>query len=276
MTNHRLDTSAYLARIGYSGPTTPTLDVLARLQRHHIEAIPFETLTMLVGEHVSLELPALQRKVIFERRGGYCFELNLLFLALLRDLGFDARPLTGRVTMGGPEDALTARTHTLLLVTIDGVRYTADVGFGGMTPTGPLRLDTEDEQATPHEPYRLTSKDGNYTLHARIGAAWRHYYMFDLTPPADVDFEVGNWYVSTHPDSPFRGQLIAARAEPGTRHALRGGEYTIHRLGAPSERRHLDEPDAVIALLKSAFHIDVPSTTKLRAAVTAALSATPA
>lgn len=269
----QLDVARYLSRIGYGGSTTASLETLAALQRHHTEAIAFETLSMLLGERVNLDLPSLQQKIVAGGRGGYCFELNLLFLHLLRALGFDARPLTGRVIMNGPEDASAARTHVLLLVTLDGARYTVDVGFGGMTPTGPLRLDTEDEQITPHEPYRLTSRDGAYTLRARIGDDWRHYYVFDLAPQADIDFEVGNWYVSTHPDSPFRGRLLAARAEPGMRHALRGGEYAMHRLGAPSERRRIEDPEDAMALLRSVFRIDVPDSPMLRSTLAAALAA---
>jgi len=271
----RLDIDAYLARIGYTGPAAPTLDTLATLQRRHIEAIPFETLAMLLGERVRLDLPSLQQKLLARGRGGYCFELNLLFLHLLRALGFDARPLTGRVIMNGPEDARPARTHVLLLVTVDGVRYTVDVGFGGMTPTAPLRLDTEDEQATPHEPYRLTLRDGSYTLRARVGDEWRHYYLFDLAPHAEIDFEVGNWFVSTHPDSPFRSRLIAARAVPGARHVLRDGEYAVHRIGAPSERRRIHDPEDAITLLRTVFRVDVPDDPKLVRPLAAALTQPP-
>lgn len=275
MPEDHLDIDAYLARIGYAGPTAPTLETLRALQFHHVRHIAFETLAMLTGEGVRLDLPSLALKIVAGGRGGYCFELNLLFLALLRALGFEVRPLTGRVTMHGPEHAMTARTHVLLLVTLDGVPYTVDVGFGGMTPTGPLRLDTEAEQATPHEPYRLTQKDGSYTLRASVGGSWRHYYLFDLAAPADIDFEVGNWYVSTHPASPFRGRLIAARVEPGLRYTLRGGEYAIHRPGAPSERRRLDDPDAVLALLRETFRIAVPEHPGLRSALATALAEPP-
>lgn len=270
----RLDIATYLSRIGYSGSTRASLETLAALQRHHVEAIPFETLAMLLGERVRLDLPSLQRKILVDRRGGYCFELNLLFLGLLRALGFDVRPLTGRVIMHGAEDDVcAARTHVLLLVTLDGVRYTVDVGFGGMTPTGPLRLDTEDEQATPHEPYRLTRREQTYTLRARIGDDWRHYYVFDLADHIDIDFEVGNWFVSTHPDSPFRGRLLAARAEPRVRHTLRGGDYARHHVGASSERRRIEDPDEAIDLLRTVFRIEVPQSPALRAPLAAALAA---
>lgn len=270
MTNN-VDVETYLSRIGYRGPRDPSLETLRELQRRHVETVPFETLAMLVGDRVRLDLVSLQNKILLSGRGGYCFELNLLFFHLLRALGFDARVLTGRVTMHGPEEAATARTHVLLLVTLGGVRYTVDVGFGGMTPTAPLMLDTEDEQPTPHETYRLTNRAGAYTLRARVGDEWRHYYLFDLAPPLEIDLEVGNWYVSTHPDSPFRGRLLAARAEPGVRHALRGAEYTRHEVGVSSERRRIETPEEATVLLRDVFRIEVPDTKALRSGLLAAI-----
>ncbi|MDP0953194.1 arylamine N-acetyltransferase, partial [Klebsiella pneumoniae] len=84
--------------------------------------------------------------MLLDGRGGYCYELNQMFLTLLQELGFDARGITGRVVMGGPADAHTARTHRLSLVTLDGARYITDVGFGGMVPSTPLLLDSEAVQ----------------------------------------------------------------------------------------------------------------------------------
>jgi N-hydroxyarylamine O-acetyltransferase len=264
MDNHRIDLTAYLRRLDYTGETAPTLGTLRALQLQHVMTIAFETLSPMLHDPVPLDLLALQRKVLHDRRGGYCFELNLLFLQLLRALGFDAQGLTGRVVMGGPEDAQTPRTHMLVLVTIDGTRYITDVGFGGMTPTGPLLLDSEDAQATPHEFYKVTQFDGRYTLRAQVNGEWRALYVFDLTPPADIDYEVGNWYVATHPDSPFIGQLVAARVGSGVRRTLHNGDYAIHHLDAASERRHLNDPDAVIELLRTAFGLSVPEDPRLR------------
>ena len=271
MNSDGINVPGYLARIEYAGSTTPSLETLAALQRHHISAIPFETLAMILGEPVRLDLPSLQHKVLDEGRGGYCFELNLLFLNLLRALGFDAHGLTGRVVMNTPPGVVPARTHVLTLVAIDGTRYIADVGFGGMTPTAPLRLDTDAEQETLNEPYRLARSGETYTLAARVEDAWRTLYVFDLTQPADIDFEVGNWYVSTHPASPFRDRLLVARSEPGVRHTVRGGEYAIHRAGQASERNRIENPDAMAELLQSTFRIALPEHPRLRNALGKAL-----
>ena len=272
MTSDRLNVPAYLARIGYTGSVAPTHETLATLQRQHISAIAFETLAMVLREPVRLDLASLQQKILDRGRGGYCFELNLLFLNLLRTLGFDAHGLTGRVVMNTPAGVVPARTHVLVLVTIDGTRYIADVGFGGMTPTAPLLLDTEEEQTTLNEPYRLVRSGETYALTARVDDDWRRFYVFDLARPADIDFEVGNWYVSTHPSSPFRDRLLVARSEPGIRHTLRGAEYAIHRLGRASERCRIESPDALVELLQSTFRIALPGHPGLRDALGNALA----
>lgn len=261
------DSIPYLHRLGYTAAPPPTLDTLSRLVRRHTEAFPFDTLSTFLQQPVPMDLPSLERKLLYEERGGYCYELNRLFLALLHRLGFDARPLTGRVVMGGPEDAITARTHMVVLVIVDGVRYLADVGFGGMVPTAPLRLDSEDIQATPHEPYRIVRQGQAYLLRAQVAGEWRALYRFDLQPQAEIDLEMGNWYVATHPDSSFRGRLTAARTGPGLRKALQGDRYSVHRLGAPSEQRRLGSADGIIAVLRDEFGIRAPSHPALAAAL---------
>ncbi|MDH5823680.1 arylamine N-acetyltransferase [Luteimonas sp. RD2P54] len=256
---------AYLQRLGHAQPPPPTLDTLRELQQRHTAEFPFETLSTLLGEPVPLDLPALERKLLHDRRGGYCYELNGLFMALLRELGYEVRALAGRVVMDGGADA--ARTHLLLLVTVDGVRHLADVGFGGLVPTAPLLLDDRGEQATPHESYRLDHDDGEYALHARVMGEWRPLYRFDLQPQSAVDCEVGNWYVSTHPASPFLGHLRAARTGPGIRKVLLNGRYSLHRIGERSERRELPDADAVLEVLGREFDLHPPQDPGLREAI---------
>jgi N-hydroxyarylamine O-acetyltransferase len=265
--HHMLDLDTYLKRLGYSSAPPPTLETLRELQLRHTAEFPFETLSTMLRAPVQVDPPAVQDKLLRQGRGGYCFELNRLFLLLLQALGFEARGLTGRVVMGGPEDALTARTHMLVLVTLDGTRYITDVGFGGMVPTGPLLLDSEAEQATPHEPYRLTLVDGTYTLRALVTGSWRAMYVFDLQAAADIDYTVGSWYVSTHPDSPFLGQLIVARTGHRLRKTLNNGSFAIHRLGVASERVQLRDVDAVLEVLRDEFAIQVPEHPGLRAII---------
>lgn len=272
MTPQLHDLDLYLHRLGYDAAPAPTLDTLRELQLRHTSTFAFETLAALLHAPVAVDLRSLQQKLLHDGRGGYCYELNRLFLALLQDLGFEARGVTGRVVMGGPEDALPARTHLFVQATVAGAPYLADVGFGSMVPTGPLRLDSEQAQATPHGDYRVSRFGEGYILRARVGDEWRGLYVFDLQATAEIDYVVGNWYVSTHPESPFRGQLFAARMGPGVRKTLRNGSYAVHRLGAASERWELEDADAVLAVLRDELGIRVPQDPSVHEAITRRLA----
>lgn len=254
----------YLQRLGYDTPPPATLQTLQDLQLRHVCAFAFESLSTLLHAPVPIDLPSVEQKVLLDGRGGYCYELNQMFLALLQALGFDARGITGRVVMGGPPDALTARTHRLSLVTLDGVRYISDVGFGGMVPTSPLQLDTDATQATAHEPYRLSLNEGSYTLWAQVAGEWRGLYVFDLQLQSRIDYEIGNWYVSTHPDSPFLGQLKVALIGPGFRRTLNNAQYAIHYLDRASEKRAINDVDELLTLLQASFGIRLPEHPALR------------
>lgn len=265
--HHTLDLRAYLDRLGYASAPPPTLETLRELQLRHTAAFPFETLSTLLRLVVPIDPATVQDKLLRQGRGGYCYELNQLFLLLLGALGFDARGLTGRVVMGGPEDAQPTRTHMLLLVTVAGVRYIVDVGFGGQVPTAPLLLDSEAPQATPHEPYRLTRSEERYTLRAQVAGEWQALYVFDLQAPAPADYEVGNWYVCTHPNSPFLGQLMVARTGHGLRKTLHQGSFAIHRLGEQSQRIQLRDVAAVLRVLREEFGIRVPAHPELEPSI---------
>lgn len=261
------DCARYLRRLGFDTAPLPTLDSLRQLQWRHTAEFPFETLATLLGQPVPIDLESVERKIFEQGRGGYCYELNQLFLALLQDLGFEARGITGRVVMNAPEDAWTARTHRLSLVTLDGVRYVTDVGFGGMVPTAPLLLDSREVQATPHEPYRIETTEDGYMLRANVGGEWRPMYLFDLQRQEEIDYIVGNWYVCSHPDSPFKDRLMVARTGDGLRKTLNGNSYAVHQIGQESERRTIMDADELIDLLETEFGLRVPPRELLRPAL---------
>ena len=254
----------YLQRLGFEAPPPPTLETLRELQCRHTGAFTFENLATVTGAPVFIDLAAIEQKILHGGRGGYCYELNHLFFALLLELGFDVRAISGRVVMNQPEGTWTARTHRLSLVTLDGVRYVTDVGFGGMVPTAPLMLDTEAEQATPHEPYRIEKQPDGYMLRANVGGEWRPMYLFDLQRQEDIDFTIGNWYVSTHPQSPFANRLMVARTGDGWRRTLNNGSFAIHRIGAESERRDVIDVDELIELLLQEFDLHLPERPHVR------------
>jgi N-hydroxyarylamine O-acetyltransferase len=266
-----LDLESYFRRIGYTGARTPTLATLRPLQAHHPRAIPFENLDTLSGRPVRLDLDSLQRKLVQSRRGGYCFEQNLLLGEALRSLGFKVRGLAARVTWNAPQGFVSARTHMLLQLDLEEGPHLADVGFGGMTLTGPLRLVADIEQETPHEPFRLLAEGPHFVMQAKVRDGWRSLYQFDLQEQVVADYEVTNWYLANHPESRFVRNLVAARPAPDRRLALLNNELAVHHLGGPSERRVLESVAALRDVLENALQIELPNVPHLDAALQRAL-----
>jgi N-hydroxyarylamine O-acetyltransferase len=252
------DLSAYLARIGYDGPRTPTLETLRAIQLLHPQAIPFENLNPLLGIPVRLDIESLQEKLVRSRRGGYCFEHNTLLSHALRALGFRLGHLGGRVVWNRPDPAVTPpRSHMILRVELPEGVHIADVGFG-MSATAPLRLEPEIEQATPHETFRLLRSGAWFTLQCRLKGEWASFYRFDLTGQEPIDYEVANYYVSTWPTSHFVNSLLAARATPDGRCGLRDNRLSIHRLDGTGEQRTLSSAGEISTVLGDLFGIAVP------------------
>jgi N-hydroxyarylamine O-acetyltransferase len=234
-----IDLDAYFGRIRYGGGVAPERATLDALHRLHPQAIAFENLDALLGVPVRLDAATLEAKLVRSGRGGYCYEHNLLFMHVLKALGFSVRGLGARVLWGAQEGAVTARAHMLLGVDLAGMRYIADVGFGGTTLTAPVSLDCAGAQPTAHEPFRLVRTGGDFVLQAAIGQSWQSLYRFDLQEQFQADYEILNWYQSTNPKSYFTNNLMAARPVPGARYALRNNELSVHHLDGPSERRPL-------------------------------------
>lgn len=252
------DIDAYLARIGYAGSRAPTLETLAALHLLHPGAIAFENLDPFLGRPVDLEPRALQGKLVSGGRGGYCYEHNLLFMAALETLGYSVGGLAARVVWGRSSEERTPRTHMLLTVDLDGRRYIADVGFGGLTQTAPLLLEPHRVQETPHEPFRITERDGYFRVEALVGGEWRPLYRFDLSDHHREDYAISSYYLSNSPDSHFVKGLIAARACPGRRLALLGNRFTIHHGDGRGERREIATAAGLADLLEEEFGIRVP------------------
>ncbi|MFF0816252.1 arylamine N-acetyltransferase [Rhodococcus sp. NPDC003318] len=260
------DLDAYLSRIGFDGPRTPTRETLDAIAARHTTAIPFENLDPFRGVPNRLDIESLQRKLVHGGRGGYCFEHGLLLRAALLDLGFTVTPLAGRVLWGGDVTAITARTHMLLLVDLDDERRVIDTGFGGMTLTGTLRLERDTEQPTPLEPFRLVDVGGDWAMQALVGSEWRTTYRFDLHPQYPVDYEPTNWYLSTWPQSRFVTSLMAARATADRRFALAGRRLSVHHSDGTSERRVITDIDEFRTVLERDFLIDTSGLDGLDAA----------
>ena len=194
-------------------------------------------------------------------RGGYCFEQNGVFLRVLEALGFQVTPLSARVRWMLPEDAPPGPlSHMLLRVHTPDGPFLADVGFGGQSPTGPLRFVSGLEQATPHGIYRLMEASGVWELQMQLADRWAAMYRFNLEPRLPADYEVSNWFTSTHPDSRFTTGLMASRVLPQGRLNLLGVDLTIHSPDGPPQARRIGSAAELHQLLTQDFGLRIDAT----------------
>lgn len=258
-----IDLTAYFKRIGFDGKAQSDLETLKRLNFLHVRTFPFENLNPLLGLPVKIDPASLQEKMIHQKRGGFCFEENLLFLWGLQAIGFDAKPLAGRVLKNKPEEAITQQTHMLVMVKIGPTTYLTDVGFGGQSLTGPIEFITDKSQETPHEPYRILERDDHFLMQTFIKKKWETIYRFTLVPRYFVDRKVASWYASTHPDSHFTTGLSVARAGKGCRYVLSNNLFKIHHLHGQTDRQRLSSVEALKNVLTDRFNINLPKTDNL-------------
>lgn len=254
--SQKVNLNAYFERIGFAGSIAPTLATLELLHALHPAAIAFENLNPLLGLPVKLDLGSLQTKLLVERRGGYCYEHNLLLMAMLADLDYTVRPLSARVLWNGARGEKAH--HMLLAVEIGGATYIADVGFGGLTLTAPLKLKADTEQGTPHETFRLSGGDPEWLLEAKIGDEWKPLYAFETGARSMEDIEAANRFVSSDPASPMRSDLRVALAPSGKRLTLHNNQFSIYIDGEAPQRRTLTSVADMREVLTTSFGITLP------------------
>ena len=233
-----LDLDAYRRRIGFAGALAPTRDCLARLIQAHAAAIPFETIEVLAHRVPRLDLAGLQDKMVRQRRGGYCFEQNTLFRAVLQAVGFDVQPMEARIRSGVPADVVTARTHLATRVVLDGVAHLVDVGCSSVAPMAPLVLASRDRQAAGSGLYRFVDVGDELLLQTLAADAWTDCYQLMPSSPHAIDGEMGNWFVATHPKSFLAHNLLLGRAIEGGRLRLFNRQLSAFQpqCAAPVER----------------------------------------
>lgn len=258
MSDTQFDRSAWFERIGYVGPITPTLETLNRLIFAHAHAIPYESLDIMLGHTPKLDVPTLQHKIIASKRGGYCFEQNMLFRAGLRSLGYRITSLQGRVIRGLAIDAPRPAIHMLLKVELPEGSYLADVGFGNLAPTCALLLSPQIEQATPHEIMRFIDVGGELTLQARLKQGWQHIYRVIPYPRYDSEYEITNWYTATHPDTPYQGNIIVAKPGPNrSRITMYNARVSVRDATGHAEKRWLATESEFSNVLRGEFGLNI-------------------
>ena len=208
----------YLAHLGIAEPSAISEDFLAALTRAHLEVVPFENLEVhYEHKEPSLEASDLYRKVVGDKRGGYCFELNKLFYLLLKGLGFACYPVPARVVHRREE--LRPYSHRATVVEINGRKWFCDVGFGGAGPKGALRMDTEAVQTVFGDDFYVVPDPDVYAGELAIyrfedGVPEKVLVFRDL-PWMEADFVTLNSYYATYPRSPFVAKRVLYRCLPG-------------------------------------------------------------
>lgn len=255
-----LDVTAYCARIGYTGPHAPRLAILRQLHRAHLLTVPFENLDIALGRPIQLDETTLFEKIVRQQRGGFCYELNGLFAALLRQLGFQVSLLSAGVysqqrgQFGEPFD------HLALHVDLEQP-WLVDVGFGDSFRT-PLALDTTDEQtdlpATSLPPalmegvwqdrYRLTGTAQRTYQRRNWAGDWRNQYQFTLQPYTLSDFAERCHFHQTSPESGFTRGSVCSIATPAGRVTVTPEKLTVTESGTKHETPLLTNTDYRAAL----------------------------
>lgn len=250
---HSFDLKAYFNRIGFRNNVTTQLTTLRELHILHTQAIPFENLNPLLKIPVRLDINSLQKKLIDQKRGGYCFEQNLLFQKVLETIGFDVTSLSGRVLLNKHEDTLTPKTHMLLLVQIKQQNYIVDVGFGGTSPCEPILLEPDLVQVTSHGDYRILEREDFYLLQVNIQSRWVNLYRFTTQETPKLDYKIANWYASTHPDSHFTKKLTIALAGEDCRYVFNNNHFKTYYQNGEVEKKLLSSTMDILQVLEDIF-----------------------
>lgn len=247
-----MDVQAYLARIGYSGPTPPTLETLRTIHRAHLLSVPFENLDIALGRRIVVDEDVTVRKIVELGRGGFCYELNGAFAALLRALGFQVTLLSARVSRRGGGEG-PEFDHLILRVDLSEP-YLADVGFGDSF-LEPLWLEPGVEQVDFVGRFRIVDNGERLQLE-RLDPdkGWRRQYSFTLQPRQLADFAGMCHYHQTSPESHFTQNSICTRATPGGRITLSGLKLIVTRNGQREERILASERERG-EILRTAFGV---------------------
>lgn len=247
-----MDIHAYLERINYTGPLAVSAEVLRLLQVAHLRSVPFENLSIHSGEPILLNDEALFEKIVRRRRGGFCYELNGLFAALLRGLGFEVAMLSAQVA--NPEGVFGPDFDHMTLVVTLRETWLVDVGFGDSFPE-PLLIDQQDEQTQANRSYRVVREGEKLILEQRSnGDEWKPEYRFTLKPYEYSDYFEMCRYHQTSEQSHFTRARICSRATPEGRISLSDLRF-IETAGGNRQERLLTNQEEYARILREHFGI---------------------
>lgn len=253
----------YFTRINYSGNTEPNIENLRAIHRAHMYHIPFENLSMFVPEPYQLNEEALFDKLVTRNRGGFCFEQNGLFAAILREMGYEVDILGAQVFNNERGTYSPSRTHMTLLVTAENTRYLADVGFGNCFIEA-LEFDSIDIQSQDVGDFKLEQNDNDtcyYMYSQNMGAdIMKLSYRFELTPYELPDFEDALHYIITSPRSHFTHGRVCSMPNKHSRISLTEGKLIETTLNGERIETVVEHEDSFHELLETKFNIEVNTT----------------
>lgn len=227
MDNLKPDVAAYLNRIGYDGPLDGSAKALAGIQERHLHSVPYENFDIMAGIPLSLEIPDLLDKIVYRRRGGYCFELNALYKWLLEEIGYPVISYFARFWRDEPNPP-PKRRHHVLKVKAEGEYYLCDVGVGGIIPRWPIKMVEGLVQRQGDESYRLERDDYyGWVLCELRNGKWEWLYSFTEEQQLPKDFIMATYWCENSPDSIFiNDAMVAIRTSEG-RNTISGKEFRI-------------------------------------------------
>jgi N-hydroxyarylamine O-acetyltransferase len=255
MNAYRFPLDEYLARIGYGRVPVANLAQLEALQRAQVYTVPFENLDIQLGREIVLDPARVDDKIIRQRRGGYCFELNSLFMRALITCGFTVRKLLARVHVTGTP---SGRGHQLSLVTVNDRQWIVDVGFGSACPRAPLPFEMHSPQDQDGRKFQLVPHALGYLLQVEQEGAWKELYSFDLGEVLENDIAYGNYYTSTSPRSIFTSARVVSLCHPEGQTLLHNYRCTIVR-GASTQVEHWPDSPQYLDALRQHFGIELGS-----------------
>jgi N-hydroxyarylamine O-acetyltransferase len=259
------DLGAYCRRIGIESPTASDRESLIAMSEAHATTIPYENLEIQLGREMSLEEVDLERLLVAGKRGGYCFQMNLLFARALESVGFDVSLSQGRVWLTSP-DVVPPPAHLILRVELDGEPWLVDVGFGGGGMRRPIPMCAGEESLQGGRRYRLRDAAGFGLMFERFeGGSWIPQFSFDQRPCERVDFVHSNYFLSHSPESFFVQHRICAIATEAGEKTLFDTNLRI-REGDDIEDTTLEEGPEVLEALREHFGIELAATDVLRPA----------
>ena len=252
-----MDTNAYLERIKYHGSLAPSAEMLRELQVAHLLAVPFENLSIHAKQPIVLADEALFAKIVQRRRGGFCYECNGLFAALLRALGFEVAMLSAEVANAdgvfGP-----AFDHMTLVVSLEQRRL-VDVGFGDSF-LEPLRLDEPGEQLQGSRAYQIVTDGSLFTLMQKIDdGEWKAQYRFTLEPHQYDDYAAMCRYHQISPESHFTTARICSLATEDGRITLSDMRFITTSTNNEKHERNVTSEAEYTTILRERFGIVMTS-----------------